>query len=56
MSSTLWGVTTDYPDWRIAAVGSEANLRIGYEYTRFITRTQEDHRVDHEKLGDGPSK
>jgi hypothetical protein len=32
------GLCTDYPDWSIAAVGSEGGLRIGYEYGRFVTK------------------
>ena len=31
------GVCTDYQDWSIAAAGSETNVRIGYEYGRFVT-------------------
>ena len=33
----LQGVCSDYPDWSIAAPGSETNLRIGYEYGRYVT-------------------
>ena len=31
------GIYTNFPDWTIAAAGSETNLRIGYEYGRFVT-------------------
>ncbi len=26
------GITSSYPDWTIAAAGTETNLKIGYEY------------------------
>jgi hypothetical protein len=32
---------TDYPDWSIAAAGSEAGLRIGYEYARFASNMEQ---------------
>ena len=35
------GVCSDYPDWSIAAPGSETNLRIGYEYGRFVTGVEQ---------------
>ena len=31
------GLCTDFPDWSIAAAGSEASLKIGYDYGRFVT-------------------
>ena len=31
----------DFPDWSIAAAGSEASLRIGYEYGRFVTKEEQ---------------
>ena len=31
------GITSSYPDWTIAAAGSETNLKIGYEYARSVT-------------------
>ena len=31
------GLCDDYPDWSIAAPGSEATVKIGYEYGRSVT-------------------
>ena len=31
------GLCTDFPDWSIAAAGSEANVKIGYDYGRLVT-------------------
>ncbi len=31
----------EYPDWSIAAAGSESSLRIGYEYARSVTGVAE---------------
>ena len=31
------GLCTDYPDWSIAAPGTESHLKIGYEYARSVT-------------------
>lgn len=30
------GLCTDFPDWSIAEAGSEASLKIGYDYGRFV--------------------
>lgn len=31
------GLCTDFPDWSIAAAGSEASLKIGYDYGCIVT-------------------
>ena len=31
------GLCTDFPDWSIAAVGSESLVKIGYEYGHSVT-------------------
>ena len=31
----------EYPDWSIAAAGSETSLKIGYEYARSVTGAEE---------------
>jgi hypothetical protein len=31
------GLCTDFPDWSIAAPGSESTLKIGYDYGRLVT-------------------
>ena len=31
------GLCTDFPDWSIAAAGSETNVKIGYDYGRSVT-------------------
>jgi hypothetical protein len=31
------GLCTDFPDWSIAAAGSEDSVKIGYDYGRFVT-------------------
>lgn len=36
------GLCTDFPDWSIAAAGSEAGLKIGYEYGWWVTGQEED--------------
>ena len=37
VSTTLHVLCTDFPDWTIAAAGSEASVRIGYDYGRLVT-------------------
>lgn len=34
---TAHGLCSDFTDWSIAAAGSETNVRIGYDYGRFVT-------------------
>ena len=34
----------EFPDWSIAAVGSEDSVKIGYEYARSVTG--EEHQVE----------
>lgn len=36
------GLCTDFPDWSIAAAGSEANLKIGYEYARMVAGEEQE--------------
>lgn len=36
------GLCTDFPDWSIAAAGSEASLKIGYEYGRLVTGEEQE--------------
>lgn len=36
------GLCIDFPDWSIAAAGSEANLKIGYEYARMVTAEEQE--------------
>ena len=36
------GLCTDFPDWSIAAPGSEAKLKIGYEYARMVTAEEQE--------------
>ena len=31
------GLCTDFPDWTIAAAGSEDSVKIGYDYGRLVT-------------------
>ena len=31
------GLCIDFPDWSIATAGSEASVKIGYDYGRFVT-------------------
>ena len=38
------GLCTDFPDWSIAPAGSEASLKIGYDYGRLVTG--EEHQLD----------
>ena len=35
------GLCTDFPDWSIAVPGSEAKVKIGYDYGRFVTGEEE---------------
>jgi hypothetical protein len=36
------GLCTNFPDCSIAAAGSEANLKIGYEYARMVTAEEQE--------------
>ena len=38
------GLCNDFPDWSIAAVGSEDSVQIGYEYAQSVTG--EEHQVE----------
>lgn len=38
------GLCSDFPDWSIAEAGSETNLRIGYDYGRFVAK--EEQQID----------
>ena len=40
---------SDFPDWSIAASGSEAGLRIGYEYAHFVSNQEQ--QLDPNSLG-----
>lgn len=40
------GLCTDFPDWTIAAAGSEASLRIGYDYGRLVTGEEQEIESD----------
>ena len=51
------GLCTDFPDWSIAAAGSEAELKIGYEYGRLVTGVEQETEqqtdfIDEEADGD----
>ena len=36
------GLCSDFPDWSIAAAGSETNLKIGYEYGHCVTGVRQE--------------
>ena len=40
------GLCIDFPDWSIAAAGSEASVKIGYEYGRFMTGEEQQIEPD----------
>ena len=40
------GLCTDFPDWSIAAAGSEASVKIGYDYGRFVTGEEQQIEPD----------
>ena len=40
------GLCTDFPDWSIAAAGSEDSIKIGYDYGRFVTGEEQDGDFD----------
>ena len=40
------GLCTDFPDWTIAAPGSEASVKIGYDYGRFVTGDEQQIEPD----------
>lgn len=40
------GLCTDFPDWSIAAAGSEDSIKIGYDYGRFVTGEEQDSDFD----------
>lgn len=37
----IHGLCSDFPDWTIAAAGSEKFVRIGFEYARFVTKEEQ---------------
>lgn len=37
------GLCNDFPDWSIAAAGSEDSVKIGYDYARWVTG--EEHQL-----------
>ena len=43
------GLCTDFPDWSIATAGSEASLKIGYDYGRLVTGEKLDIGIDLEE-------
>ena len=40
------GLCIDFPDWSIAAAGSEASVKIGYEYGHFVTGEEQQIEPD----------
>ena len=40
------GLRIDFPDWSIAAAGSEASVKIGYDYGRFVTGEEQQIQPD----------
>ena len=40
------GLCTDFPDWSIAAAGSEDSVKIGYDYGRFVTGEEQHIELD----------
>lgn len=40
------GLCTDFPDWTIAAAGSEDSVKIGYDYGRFVTGEEQPIDLD----------
>ena len=40
------GLCADFPDWSIAVAGSEAKIKIGYDYGRFVTGEEEQFVAD----------
>ena len=40
------GLCTDFPDWTIAAPGSEDSVKIGYDYGRLVTGEEQQVEVD----------
>lgn len=36
------GLCTDFPDWSIAAAGSEVSVKIGYKYGRSVTGVEQE--------------
>lgn len=44
------GLCTDFPDWSIAAAGSENSLKIGYDYGRFVTGEEQQIDLDEEAV------
>lgn len=43
------GICTDFPDWLIAAAGSEASVKIGYDYGRIVTGEKLEIELDLEE-------
>ena len=48
------GLCTDFPDWSIAAAGSEANLKIGYDYGRSVTGEEQGIEPDLDEEAEHP--
>ena len=40
------GLCTDFPDWSIAAAGSEDCVKIGYDYGRLVTGEKQQREFD----------
>ena len=40
------GLCTDFPDWSIAATGSEDSVKIGYDYGRLMTGEEQQIEFD----------
>ena len=40
------GLCTDFPDWSIAAAGSENSVKIGYNYGRLVTGEEQQTELD----------
>ena len=40
------GLCTDFPDWSIAAAGSEGSVKIGYDYGRMVTGDEQQIEPD----------
>jgi hypothetical protein len=40
------GLCTEFPDWSIAAAGSEDSVKIGYEYGRMVTGEEQEIELD----------
>ena len=40
------GLCTDFPDWSIAAAGSEDSVKIGYDYGHMVTGEEQEIEPD----------